>query len=72
MMKFLSQPLPKLTITRTSRKAIVNEVTEIITLYETTTRIEVTLPSLVRGIKEAFTRFAEALTSMFLPRVYAY
>lgn len=72
-MKFLSHTtLPKLTITRTRRKAVFNHISDITTMYETTTRIEVTLPSIVRGIKEKINQFADTIRSAFLPRVYAY
>lgn len=72
-MKFLqTNTLPKLTITRTRRKAIFDHVGDITTLYETTTRIELTLPSFVRGISDKINQFTDTLTSMFLPKVYAY
>lgn len=62
---------PVLTITRTSRKAVINDVAEVITLHEMVTKIELTLPSIVRGIRDAYRSFTDALSSMFLPRVYA-
>lgn len=73
-MKFLSQqsPLPRLVVTHTRRKAVINEEMEIITLYETTTRVEITLPSAIRKIRAKFNQFADILRSAFLPRVYAY
>lgn len=70
-MKFLALThAPKLTITRTNRKAIINEVAEVITLYEITTRIELTLPSIWQGLKDTFYNL---LGSLFFPgRLYAY
>jgi hypothetical protein len=70
-MKFLTLThSPKLTYTRTNRKAIINEAAEVITLYEVTTRIELTLPSIVRGFRDAFYNL---LGCLFFPgRLYAY
>ena len=70
-MKFLTTThTPKLTYTRTSRKAIVNEIAETITLYETVTKIELTLPSFVQGFRDAFYTL---LGGLFFPRrLYAY
>ncbi len=62
---------PRLTIIRTTRRAVVNDVAEIITLHEAVTKIELTLPSFVRGIRDACRNFVDALSSMFLPRIYA-
>lgn len=71
-MKFLSQsPLPRLTITRRQRQVIFNHVTQVSTMRETVTRVELTLPSIVTGIRDTFNRMADSLAGMFLPRVYA-
>jgi hypothetical protein len=52
-MRFLAiASSPKLTFTRTRRKCVVSEITELITLYESTVKIEVTLPSIWQGLKE--------------------
>jgi len=59
----------KLTYTRTSRKAIVNEVTQTITLTEIVTCIEVTLPAFWQGLKDAVSNLFGGL---FLPKVYAF
>lgn len=68
-MKFLAQvSAPKLTLTRTKRKCVINEISELITLYETTTRIELTLPSIFQGLKDRFYIFFGGL---LLPRMYA-
>jgi len=51
-MKYLSTTnQPKLTIVRTNRKAVINEVADLITLYESTTKVELTLPSIWQGLK---------------------
>lgn len=72
-MRLLSQSIsPRLTITRTSRKAITDERKGTITLYETVTKIEVSLPSIFSGIKKTCQKFADMLSSAFLPKVYAY
>jgi hypothetical protein len=58
-MKFLAiASSPKLTLTRTRRKCIVNEITELITLYESTVKIEVTLPSIWQGLKNKIENIA--------------
>jgi len=59
----------KLTYTRTSRKAIVNEVTQTITLTEIVTCIELTLPAFWQGLKDAVSNL---FSGLFLPKVYAY
>lgn len=57
---------PKLTLTRTKRKCVVNEIAEIITLYESTTKIEIGLPSILQGMKDKFYNF---LGSLLVPKV---
>lgn len=70
-MRFLTQAALRLTITRRQRKAVFNHISEVTTIYETVTRIEVTLPSFVRGIRDLMNRMADGLVAMFLPKVYA-
>lgn len=71
-MKFLqTNTLPKLTITRRRRKMVINQVVGNIVVYENETTFELTFPSFFRGIRDAFNRLGDALTSLFLPRVYA-
>lgn len=69
-MKFITEGMPKLTVTRTRRKAVINEIAEVITLYETVIKIELTLPSFVQGIKQTF---YSVIGTLFFPRrIYAY
>lgn len=59
MMKFLAiAQIPKLTLTRTNRKCVVNEIAELITLYESTVKIEITLPSIWQGLKDKIENIA--------------
>lgn len=52
-MKFLAiASSPTMILTRTRRKCIINEIAELITLYESTVKIEITLPSIWQGLKE--------------------
>lgn len=68
-MKFLSiVQAPKLSFTRTNRKAIVDEAQSIITLYEATIKIEITIPSIWQGIKDAGLNL---FTKLFMPKLYA-
>ncbi len=43
---------PKLTFARSRRKAVIDEVSNLITLYETTVKIEISIPSILQGLKE--------------------
>lgn len=51
-MKYLSTYTPKLTVTRTQRRCVINEIAELITLYERTVTVEITLPSIWQGLKD--------------------
>ena len=69
-MKFLTATYtPKLTYTRVSRRAIIDDIANIITLTEVTIRLELTLPAFWQGLKDAVSNFFGGL---FLPKVYAY
>jgi hypothetical protein len=58
-MKFLTQLItPNLTFTRTKRKCIVNEMADLVTLYESTVKIEISLPSMWQGLKDKVERIA--------------
>lgn len=58
-MKFLAiASSPTLTLTRTRRKCIINEIAELITLYESTVKIEITLPSIWQGLKDKIENIA--------------
>lgn len=75
-MKFLQQSsTPLLTITRRRRKVIIHQTAGVIAVRETETKLELTLPSFFRGIRDTLSRFSSALgdamASAFLPRVYA-
>lgn len=71
-MKFLSQStLTKLTITRKTRTMRVNPKTNIVTLRETSYKIELSLPSIFCGFRNLYDRLADTLRILFLPRVYA-
>lgn len=52
-MKFLSTITPKLTIIRTDRKIIVDEVANLAALFERKIQIEITVPSIWQGLKDA-------------------
>jgi hypothetical protein len=67
-MKFLTQISPKLTLTRTKRKCIVDEVSNLITLYESTIKIEISMPSILQGVKDGFYNL---MGSLFVPKVCA-
>jgi hypothetical protein len=67
-MKFLSQMSPKLTLTRTKRKCIIDEVSNLITLHESTIKIEISMPSILQGMKDQFYNLVGIL---FVPRVCA-
>ena len=56
-MKFLSAITPTLKVTRVRRKAIIDEIVDKITLYETTTTYELTVPSIIRTLQLGFERF---------------
>lgn len=60
-----TKPLTFAVITRTSRKCIVNDVSELITLYETTTKVEISIPPILSELKR---RFCDALSALFLPK----
>lgn len=65
-MKFLSSvQLPKMTITRTKRKCEIDEKADLITLYETITKIELSIPAFWTGLQEAF---FSVLGGLLLPR----
>jgi hypothetical protein len=59
---------PKLTLTHTKRKCTVNEVSDLITLYETTIKIEISVPSILQGLKDGFYNL---VGSLFVPKVCA-
>lgn len=67
-MKFLSTITPKLTITHTSRKAVIDEVASIITLYEAKVQIEITVPAIWQGIKDMALGL---FTNLCMPKLYA-
>lgn len=67
-MKFLTAISPNLTLTRTRRKCTINEKKDLITLYESTVKIEISLPSIWQGLKDSFYNL---MGGLFLPRVYA-
>ncbi len=63
-----STQIPKVTITRVKRAAIIDEIGDCITLWEQQTKIELTLPSIINGLKDKFYTF---LGSLLLPKIYA-
>jgi hypothetical protein len=54
-------------ITRTRRKAVIDEIGSVITLYDETLRLELTLPSVIRGLKDKLIQAKAALTQAFAP-----
>ena len=71
-MKFLAQTIsPTLTFTRTNRKCIIDEAIDLITLYETTTKLEVSWPSIRHGLNSLKDRFYCFLGGLLLPKIYA-
>lgn len=66
-MRFLAiASSPKLTLIRTKRKCIIDEVGDLITLYESTTKIEISLPSIWQGLKN---KFYDLMGSLLVPKV---
>lgn len=45
---------PKLTINRTNRCCVIDELTDLITVTESTLKLELTLPSFLQGLKDGF------------------
>lgn len=64
-MRFLSAISPKLTITRTRRKAVINEMTNLIILYETKLKVEISLPTIWQGIKDSA---LDLFSTLFMPK----
>jgi hypothetical protein len=52
-------------ITRTRRKAVIDEIGSIITLYDETLRLTITLPSVIRGLKDKLIQSKAALAQAF-------
>lgn len=67
-MKFLTSiSRPSLTITRTRRKCIINEVAELVTLYESTIKIEINVPSIWQGIRDK----VESVATKYLVNIFS-
>jgi hypothetical protein len=52
-------------ITRTRRKAVIDEIGSVITLYDETLRLEITLPSVIRGLKDKLAHYKTVLAQVF-------
>ena len=60
---------PSLTIIKTSRYCVIDEIADRITLIESTVKLELTLPSILSGLKDGLYRL---LGNIFLPGLQAY
>lgn len=68
-MKFLTGiKSPSLTLTRTKRTGLIDEVSNYIVLNETVVKLEITIPSFVAVVKQ---KIEDVLAILFLPRFYA-
>jgi hypothetical protein len=59
-------------ITRTRRKAVIDEIGSIITLYDETLRLEITPPSILTGLKGVLSRLKAAVAGAFSPPLRGY
>jgi hypothetical protein len=71
-MNFLAELNPKapptlIRLVRTRRKAVMDETRNVITLYEETLRLAITLPSVIHGLKAKFAQAKAALAQAFAP-----
>jgi hypothetical protein len=71
-MRFLSELNPRsnptlIRLVHTRRKAVMDETQNMITLYEETLRLTITLPSVIRGLKDNLTQSKAALAQAFAP-----
>jgi hypothetical protein len=52
-------------ITHTRRKAVIDEIGSVITLYDETLRLEITLPSISQGFQDKLTHYKTVLAQAF-------